>query len=56
MEIKPEVWKQFPDNSDYAVSSYGRVKRIGHGAGAVVGRILKSGWIDSNGYAQVSLR
>lgn len=37
----PEVWREVPGFPEYHVSSWGRVKRVGGGCGAKVGRILK---------------
>lgn len=50
-----ELWKPAPDYEGlYEVSDLGRVRRIGKGYGATVGRVLKYK-IDHRGYNQVSL-
>jgi len=48
-----EEWRVIEDFPDYAVSNWGRVKRIATGQGARI-RILRSG-IDSRGYSMVGL-
>jgi hypothetical protein len=48
-----EEWRPIPDYP-YEVSSLGRVRRTGAGAGAVVGRILRP--VLRNGYHAVTLR
>jgi NUMOD4 motif len=49
-----EVWRVIKDFDAYAVSNLGRVKRIKKSAGAVVGRILRTG-LDAWGYSQLTL-
>ncbi|GAG36088.1 unnamed protein product, partial [marine sediment metagenome] len=36
-----EIWKSIQEFLDYAVSNYGRVKRIKSGQGTYIGKILK---------------
>lgn len=52
-----EVWKVVPTNHNYAVSNWGRVKRITRRSGTQVGKILRD-WHDehSNRYKVVTLR
>lgn len=49
-----EVFRQSPQNSNYAVSNRGRVMRIAKGRGAKVGRILRVS-VCNSGYECVTL-
>lgn len=42
--MRQEIWRVWRDG-DYAVSSFGRIKRVKAKRGAVVGRILRQGWV-----------
>lgn len=53
-QIKTEQWKTIKNFPDYAVSTYGRVKRITVGQATRIGHILKPG-IGGSGYLHVSL-
>ncbi len=49
-----EEWKVIRNYSDYAISNFGRIKRLTHGRCTFIGRILKP-QIDTNGYLIISL-
>ena len=50
-----EIWKVIEDYPDYAISNFGRVKRIVTRKGLITEKYLKS-WKDSRGYLQIGFR
>jgi len=52
--IDEEQWTILKDFPAYAISNYGRVKRVLPGVATQIGRLL-SPWVSSNGYAYVDL-
>lgn len=55
MSQEIEIWKTIPGWSAYEASSFGRIRRIGTGGGAKVGRILKTSQKHGHRYADVNL-
>lgn len=52
-----EIWKPIPNNEDYVISNYGRIKRVKKlGINGIVGRILKYSTTSNNEYIKVYLR
>lgn len=49
-----EQWKQVVDWPEYEVSNLGRIKRICHATGAIVGAVINP-WKSKNGYLMVGL-